>query len=161
MPFTPFHIGPATLIYSIFSKLDFIALLYGSTLIDIEPFLIMLLDLSHPLHGPIHSIVGVLAITPLIYFVTLITSGIFQKIGIPLRKTNQKVIVLSILVGGYSHIILDGFLYPEMNLAWPFSYWNPLFGAFSYGEVYGFCTMSFLAGLIFYAVKRIFFREKV
>ena len=117
MPFTPFHIGHAIITYSIFDKLDFIALLYGSILVDIEPFLILFLDLPYPLHGPIHSIIGVLAITPLIYIITLITELILSKIDFSLRKNSRKIVIASILIGGYTHITLDAFLYSEMNLA--------------------------------------------
>ena len=119
MPFTPFHIGHAVITYSIFDKLDFIALIYGSILVDIEPFLILFLNLPYPLHGPIHSIIGVLAITPLIYIITLITKLILSKMGFSLRKNSRRIIIASILIGGYTHITLDAFLYSEMNLTWP------------------------------------------
>jgi len=161
LPFTPFHIGHAIITYSIFDKLDFIALLYGSILVDIEPFLVLSLNLPYPLHGPIHSIIGVLAITPLIYIATLITKLVLSRIGFSLGKSSRKIIFASILIGGYTHIILDGFLYSEMNLAWPLPRWNPLFGIFGYSEVYGFCIFSFLAGLLLYIVRRILFREKI
>ena len=161
MPFTPFHIGHAVITYSIFDKLDFIALLYGSILVDIEPFLILFLNLPYPLHGPIHSIIGILAITPLIYIITLITKLILSKMGFSLRKNSRKIVIASILIGGYTHITLDAFLYSEMNLAWPFPYWNPLFGIFGYSEVYGFCIFSFLAGLLIYTARRTLFREKI
>ena len=163
MPFTPFHIGHAVITYSIFNKLDFIALLYGSILVDIEPFLILFLNLNlpYPLHGPIHSIIGILAITPLIYIITLITKLILSKIGLSLKKNSRKIIIASILIGGYAHITLDGFLYSEMNLAWPFPHWNPLFGIFGYSEIYGFCIFSFPAGLLIYTARRTLFREKI
>ena len=162
LPFTPFHIGHAILTYAIFNSLDFIALLYGSILIDIEPFLIISLGLPYPLHGPIHSILGVLIITPAIYLATFITKFFILKLGFPLEKAiSNKVILVSILVGGYSHIILDAFLYPEMNLAWPFPYWNPLLNVFSSPQVYGFCVFSFFAGGLLYVVRKVLFREKV
>ena len=55
MPFTPFHIGHAVITYSILDKLDFIALLYGSILVDVEPFLILFLNLPYPLHNSFNN----------------------------------------------------------------------------------------------------------
>jgi len=104
----------------------------------------------------------VLIITPAIYFATFITKFLILKLGFPLEKAiSNKVILVSILVGGYSHIILDAFLYPEMNFAWPFPYWNPLLNVFSSPQVYGFCVFSFFAGGLLYVVRNVLFREKV
>ena len=59
MPFTPFHWGPGLLIgLSLFSIFDLPALLIASVITDIEPFSVLMLNLSYPLHGFFHSFLG-------------------------------------------------------------------------------------------------------
>ncbi len=166
MPFTPFHFGPAVLIFSLFLFLDPLALLLASVAIDIEGILGLffgrdiLLSNCAPscnLHGPLHSFLGGTIVAVLLATVLIAASKkLPEKIRLSLRIKNEKTILLSSLIGAYSHLFLDSFIYPEMNLAWPFGSWNPFFGAIGSLELYFFCALSFLlgAGLLLIRLKK-------
>jgi len=159
MPVTPFHIGPALLIYGLLAFLDPIALIYGSVLVDLEPIIILFFLRAGALHGPVHSVVGVLLLLPLVFVATLVTRRLFPSVYFLLvsksKRFTYQTTVLSILIGVYSHIVLDSFLYPELNLAWPLPYWNPLLYKVSGLIVYDFCTVAFIIGLLFVLLRRL------
>jgi len=159
MPFTPFHVGPALLIYGLFIFLDPIALIYGSILVDLEPIFVVFFLRGGALHGPVHSIVGVLLLLPLIFVVTLVTRRLFPFVDSLFlsesKKFAYKTTVPSILISVYSHLILDSFLYPELNLAWPLLYWNPLLHMASGVLVYDFCVISFVVGFLLILLGRL------
>ncbi len=59
MPFTPYHLGPALFLGLIFlSFIDFPTFLVASVIVDVEPFLVLILNLNYPLHGFFHSFLG-------------------------------------------------------------------------------------------------------
>jgi len=159
MPFTPFHIGPALLIFGILAFLDPVALIYGSVLVDLEPIVVMFFLRMGPLHGPVHSVVGVMLLLPLIYVVTVITRRLFPFVDSLFvskgKKFSYQATVLGVLVGVFSHLILDSFLYPELNLVWPFSYWNPLLYMVPSLLVYDFCAVAFVVGLLLVLLRRL------
>ena len=159
MPFTPFHVGPALLIHGILAFLDPIGLIFGSVLVDLEPMIILLFLRAGALHGPVHSIVGVILLLPLVFAVTLITRRLFPFVDSLFlsksKKFTYQTTVLSILIGVYSHIILDSFLYPELNLLWPLPYWNPLLYGLSGVLVYDLCIAAFVIGLLLVLLRRL------
>jgi hypothetical protein len=166
VPFTLFHWGPALLIFSLFISLDPLALLISSVAVDAEGILVLFFNrniflqdcaaYSCPLHGPLHSIIGATVSALVIYLLLLLITRPFSKnLKNLLRIKDDQVILTSALVGAYSHIFLDGFLYPEMSLAWPFWSWNPLFGAVGSFEIYGSCVLAFLAGGALLLVRKI------
>ena len=159
MPFTPFHIGPALLIYGILAFLDPIALIYGSVLVDLEPIFIVFFLRAGALHGPVHSFVGVILLLPLVFAVTLITRRLFPFVDSLFlsesKKFTYQTTIVSVLIGVYSHIILDSFLYPELNLLWPLSHWNPLLYRISGVLVYDFSVIAFVVGLLLVLFRRL------
>ena len=158
MPFTPFHVGPALLLYGIFVFLDPIALIYGSILVDLEPAIVMFLRLNRPLHGFTHSILGVLLLLPIVYAVSYITRWLLPDIDLfftsKKREFKFRLVVVSALIGSFSHIFLDSFLYPEMNLAWPLPYWNPLLNTELSLTIYEFCSLAFIIAIPVIVVRR-------
>jgi membrane-bound metal-dependent hydrolase YbcI (DUF457 family) len=158
MPFTPFHFGPALFIYGIFVFLDPIALIYGAILIDLEPAIVMFLRLNYPLHGFMHSIVGVFLLLPIAYVATLITRRLLPDIDFFFtsrrREFMPRLIIASTLIGSFSHILLDSFLYPEMNLAWPLPYWNPLLNTDLSLAIYEFCGVTLIIAIPLIVLRR-------
>jgi len=158
LPFTPLHFGPALLLFSLFLALDPLALFLGSVAVDSEGVLglffeknLLLQDCSPSciLHGPLHSLVGGTAVASLLAIALIHASKkIPEKARRFLKTKNEKTILASSLAGVYSHLLLDSFIYPEMNLAWPFSYWNPFLGSIGSFELYWFCAISFLFGAL-------------
>jgi len=76
------------------------------------------------------------------------------------QSWSQKSIMASALSGVYLHIILDSRLYTDIKPFFP-STWNPFFSGsmFSGFEVYGFCMLSALAGIILLIYKIIKVRK--
>jgi len=159
MPFTPFHVGPALLIFGILAFLDPIALIYGSVLVDLEPIFVVFFLREGALHGPVHSVVGVMLLLPLVFAVTLITRRLFPFVDSLFlsksKKFTYQTTLLSVLIGVYSHITLDSFLYPELNLLWPLPYWNPLLYRIFSVLVYDFCIIAFVVGLPLLLLRRL------
>jgi len=161
MPVTPFHWGPVLLIGLLFFQfLDIPSLLISSVAPDVDGLYIVIFRPFMPHHGLTHtyvvaSVIGII-VAGAMYSLKGVTGKIMEKIG--LYKTSSfRKILYSPLLGAYSHIFLDSFLYPEMNPLYPLL-GNPFVGAapehIRYIAVYGLCGLSFLIGLIVYFKKR-------
>ena len=156
MPFTPFHWGPSSWIGLILFKIfDFPTLLIASVIVDIEPFCVLFFNLSYPLHGFFHSFLGgsILAILTAI-ILSLLKDRITKIMAIfKLAQTSSfKKILWTSFFGVYFHLLLDSFLYEDMKPFYPFEN-NPLLGLFSSQQIYLFCGLSFLVGILFYLVR--------
>ena len=162
MPFTPFHLGPALLIGIIlFPFIDLFVILIASVIIDIEPLYIVITRSRAPLHGILHT-----------YLMATVVSLILSLIMYPLKRYYLKLlrifglkqetsfakILISSLIGTYSHIFLDSFLYPEMQPFYPYAE-NPFLHMLSIVAVYGICVVSFIIGLIIYIIRILYKRE--
>ena len=56
MPFTPFHLGPAFALGLLCRKyLHAPTFILANVILDVEPFLVLLLGLRYPLHGYFHT----------------------------------------------------------------------------------------------------------
>jgi membrane-bound metal-dependent hydrolase YbcI (DUF457 family) len=156
MPFTPLHFGPALLFgFLLFPYLDLPTFLVSNVIVDVEPFLVLYLGLSGPLHGPFHSY----TLGALVALGTALVMLLMKPITRPVmslfklrQEFTPKRIFVTALLGIYLHVTLDAFLYPEMSLLYPLQF-NPLLGLVSSESVYLFCSLSFLPGLALYAYK--------
>ena len=160
MPFTLFHLGPTLLFGLAFSSIfDLLTLLIASVIPDVEPFCILLFNLSGPLHGFFNSYVGssILAVSVAVgvYLLRAILTKIMQKFRVSQKPSFKKILFTS-FIGAYSHVFLDSILYGEMNPLYPLQ-GNPFVGIASvhvtYLAVYGFCSISFIFGVILYLYK--------
>ena len=158
MPFTPFHLGPGLLFgLLLFSCLDLPTFLVASVIIDIEPLIVLSLNLSYPLHGYLHTFLGGTIVAFLLALVmsriraTLTPLMSFLKLE---RRASFNGIVLASLFGIYLHILLDSPLYSDIRPFYPLES-NPLQGRsiFIGSEIYVFCVMSFIAGGILYVTR--------
>ena len=160
MPFTPFHFGPALLFGLLFSSIfDLLTLLIASVIPDVEPFCILLFHLSGSLHGFFHSYVGSSILAVLVAAVVYLLGGILSKIMLKFQvsqKSSFKKILFTYFIGVYSHVFLDSLLYEEMNPLYPLQD-NPFVSISSVHvasiAVYGFCSISFIFGVILYLYK--------
>ena len=156
MPFTPFHLGPGLLIgMLLFSYVDFASIMISSVAVDVEPFIIAMFRLNLPLHGFFHTYVGgtVIAVVTAvgIYLVRGLLSRVLGLFRIRQESSFKRVLYTS-LFGVYFHILLDAFLYGEMNPFYPLT-GNPLLGLVGFSGVYEFCTFTFIFGFILYVYK--------
>ena len=156
MPFTPYHLGPALLLGVVcFPFFDIIALLIASVILDIEPLIILALGTGAPLHGIMHTY---LIATP----VAMLVSGIIWLLRGPLyqllslfgieQEASKMRIMISSLIGTNSHVLLDSFIYPEMNPFYPIM-GNPFLGLISTTAIYQFCLICGIAGIILYIFR--------
>ncbi|HON84348.1 MAG TPA: hypothetical protein PLI22_09500, partial [Caldisericia bacterium] len=76
------------------------------------------------------------------------------------QDSSFKKIILTSFFGVFSHILLDAFLYEEMNPFYPFK-GNPFLGLFSSFNVYLFCTISFLIGVLIYLIRLSLIRKNL
>lgn len=152
MPFTPFHWGPALVLGLVFSFLDLPALLVSSVVLDVEAFTVMFLGFPGPLHGFFHSFFGGSLVAVLVAGVLWVgrkqVEYIMKSTGLEYEFSFKKAVLASFL-GVYIHILLDSFLYTDIQPFWPLD-WNPFPGLFSSFQVYGFCSICFLLGLVLY-----------
>ncbi|MHA1616144.1 MAG: hypothetical protein ACTSX9_02430 [Candidatus Njordarchaeales archaeon] len=156
MPFTPFHLGPALLIGLLFFPfLDIFALCLGSVILDLEPLYYLLFTYKGPYHGLFHTFLGATV------------AGVFLSIILyPLRRyylwlvklfkleqsTSFRKILVSSLIGTYSHVILDMFLYPEMKPLYPILT-NPFLNMLPSVTIYEICIVGFLVAVPLYIIR--------
>lgn len=166
MPFTPFHLGPGLLFgLLLLSYVDFPTFLLANVIVDIEPFLVLSLNLNYPLHGFLHSFLG----GTIISFLFAIVMNRIRHIFSPLmsyfklaQTPSFKSILSASLSGVYLHIILDSFLYSDIRPFYPFHF-NPLLrNGMSIGfKIYGFCILSFIGAGAIYAIRLIYQRKSL
>ena len=163
-PFTPLHWGPSSWIGLILFKIfDFPTLLISCVIVDVEPFCVFIFNAPWPLHGFLHTFLGG-------SIVAIITAIILYFLKKPIKKlmsifklsqdSSFKKIILTSFFGVFSHILLDAFLYEEMNPFYPFK-GNPFLGLFSSFNVYLFCSLSFLIGVLIYLIRLSLIRKNL
>ena len=165
MPFTPYHFGPALFLgLLLLSFIDFPTFLIASVIVDIEPFLVLALNLDYPLHGFFHSLLGgTLVAIPL----TLIMHKIRDKISQVLsffrleQEISFKRILVASLSGIYIHILLDSRIYTDIQPFCPSTY-NPLLttGILAGLDSYIFCIWAFFGAVIIYIIRLVLIWRK-
>ena len=158
MPFTPYHLGPALLFGLLFlGFIDFPTFLVANAIVDVEPFLVLALNLNYPLHGFFHSFLGGTSVAVLL---ALIMHQIRDKLSplLSFSKLEQKIsfmrIIVAALSGIYIHILLDSRIYSDIQPFYPSTY-NPLLttGIFAGLDAYVFCIWCFFGAIIVYIIR--------
>lgn len=158
MPFTPFHFGPSGLIGLLLLKwVDFPTILIASVVIDIEPLLVILFNLSYPLHGFFHSFLGATLVALLLILIMRYFRryfSVFMKIFKLKQDVTLNSIALGAFIGLFSHILLDAPIYVEMNPFFPIVE-NPFFvkNAVISVEISIFCIFCFLGAILIYCIR--------
>ena len=157
MPFTPFHLGPALVIGIIFIYyVDFPTLLVASIILDIEPFLVLLLDLNYPLHGLFHSFLGgtiiILPLSVIMFKIRTFMNPITNFFKIEQNSSFMNILAASI-IGIYLHILLDAPLYSDIQPFFPLNF-NPFLNTSGLVGITTnfFCAYCFLAAIILYFI---------
>ncbi|MFX0169163.1 MAG: metal-dependent hydrolase [Candidatus Hodarchaeota archaeon] len=149
MPFTPFHFGPSLLVgLLVFPLLYIPAFLLGSVIVDVEPLVFLLLGLPVR-HTFFHTFAGATIaalLGSLLLFPFRGILGDLMKIFRLPQPTTRAKLTLATLLGTYSHVILDAFLYPEMQPFWPLL-GNPFLYLASSSTVLLFCGVCFILAL--------------
>jgi len=158
MPLTPFHLGPALLLGLIFfSFLDFPTFLVANVIVDIEPVLVIFLDLDYPLHGFFHSFLGGTLVALLLAFVMNKIRGKFSALLRFFRleqKHSFKSILLASLSGVYIHILLDSRMHTDIRPFYPLDF-NPFLSSSALPGlwVHMLCVWCFVGAVVVYVIR--------
>ena len=164
MPFTPFHWGPALLLGFLFlGYLDLPTLILSSVIVDVEPLLVLTLNLQYPLHGYLHTFLAGTILAFVLALAMIKIRGRLQPLMSFLKlpqKTSFKRIVLASLFGIYLHILLDSPLYSDIRPFYPLEL-NPLLehGMFVGFDIYTFCVLSFIGATLVYVTRLVFLKR--
>lgn len=176
MPLTPAHIGPALLIGAIAGrKLNLTVLITSAILIDLEVLYLGIQRGNFIYHGFFHTLAGAASFGFLYGTIFFTLRDIFWKrkdrliygkeFYIKLRDwQNQtwtysyKCIVISAIIGVYSHISLDWLLYENIGISIflrtniYYEFGSYLFSA-AFLSVYLFCIVCFFLGLLLFGYR--------
>ncbi len=167
MPFTPFHFGPG-LLYSIFmkKKRNVALILLASVIIDVEPVYNIIsnryLGTNYPLHGFWHTFLGATIAAIGLVIAWYLSEGLLMNyIGKKITVPRSEIIISALvsLLGTWTHVTLDAFLYYEMNPFYPIL-GNPLLSKVDFVVVYLFCVVSFFLGMVVWIFKLYNFKVK-
>jgi hypothetical protein len=156
MPFTLLHLGPALLVALIaYPLLDVPTLLVASAVLDLEPLIVILLNLPQPLHGQYHSLtlgtLLALAVALGMHMLRRYTEPYMVKVKLS-QGDDIRRYVASAVLGTWIHVALDAFLYSDLTLLYPVQF-NPLLGLVDATTVFNVCLVSFPLAVIVYLLR--------
>jgi membrane-bound metal-dependent hydrolase YbcI (DUF457 family) len=155
MPFTPFHLGPAFLLGELFEKrVNLFSILLGSIIIDLRATYCLFAG-CRPLHGPLHTFIGATFIALLIAWLLFSQRLWLQKITDKLRIEQTfsfMPVMTGSIIGTWSHVLLDSFLYTDIRPLWPMTN-NPFLGMAGAGTVYLLCLLFVLPATGIYCYR--------
>ena len=165
MPFTPYHLGPGLFVGLLFvSFIDLPTFLVAGVIVDVEPFLVLALNLNYPLHGFFHSFLGGTLVAVPLALVMYCVRGKFSCL-LSFFKLEQKVsfkrILVAALSGIYIHILLDSQGYTDIQPFYPSDY-NPLLttGILAGLDAYILCMWTFFGAAIVYIIRLVLIWRK-
>lgn len=155
MPFTPFHFGPSACISLPLNRyIDFPLFMLANVAIDFEPLVVMVFDLSYPLHGLAHTFVGATVVGlfcgVLANYAREPLTDLMKKILRLPYSSSLKKYVLSGIIGTWFHILLDSPLYTDIKPFYPFSNSNPLLGRIQSDTMYSYSAKAFIPAIALY-----------
>ncbi len=156
MPFTPYHFGPVLLIGVLFFPfVDFAMIMIAGVILDLEPLAVIFFNLPGPLHAFFHTYLGAtivaLVLSICIYPFRKYLNEIVSFFGLKQESSFRHILPASI-IGTYSHVLLDSFLYAEMNPFFPLL-GNPFVGFLAFGFVYTLCLALGIIGFFVYLLR--------
>ena len=81
MPFTPFHLGPGLgLGLPLRKYLHAPTFLLASVIVDVEPFLVLVLGLRYPLHGYVHTFLVAISIGLVLGYAMFLLENFLQPL---------------------------------------------------------------------------------
>ncbi len=153
MPFTPYHFGPSGCIALALRKyIDIPVFVLVNVVIDLEPGMVLLLDLNYRAHGYCHTLLFGTVIgldwALVAYAVRNSLKRLMGLFGLPYQTSLGKMIV-SGLFGAWFHILIDSFCWGDIRPFWP-SDANPLNSLATLNTVRLLCAISFIPAIALY-----------
>jgi len=162
MPFTPFHLGPGLGIGVPLRKyIHTTTFILANILVDIESFIVLILRLNYPLHGYLHTFLFAFFLGLLLGGIMFMLEKIFKPfftfffLESPKKDLNLKAFLLAGISGTLLHVLLDSPLYTEIYPLFPLKI-NPLYNPSLSIEIYGFCILMGLFGILYYSVLLVY-----
>jgi len=155
VPFTPFHFGPALgLGLPLRRYLHVPTFLVASVIVDVEPLLVLVLGLSYPLHGYLHtflfaSLTG-LALGHVMFSLDGFLNPVYRALRLVAEEVQgRKAFMVTGVLGAAFHVLLDSPLYRDIRPLFPFTQ-NPFYNPGLSPGVYSFCVWTGIIGIIWY-----------
>ncbi|MFW9804127.1 MAG: hydrolase [Candidatus Thorarchaeota archaeon] len=155
MPFTPFHLGPALCLgLPLREYIHTPTFILANVILDIEPFLVLILGLEYPLHGYFHAFLLAFIVGLALGSTMLLLEGYLHPLYRMLlletdSKTSLKRFVLAGFLGTMFHVLLDSPLYTDIRPFYPLTA-NPLYNPALSMEVYSLCVWMGIIGAAIY-----------
>lgn len=124
MPLTPFHLGPGLFLGTLTKKINILAILLGSVLMDLEPFVLIFVKRCYYCHhhGFWHSILGATIGSLALAVILSLFKGRLNKLSLKFKIQQSYSFIalfLGSLVGWLTHILIDSFTHYDVFLFWP------------------------------------------
>lgn len=163
MPVTPFHFGPGAAVHSIAPRhVSFLAFCAANVLIDVETLYYMLTR-QYPWHRFFHTYLGatIAVVATVVLFAALLKLASVRLLPNLLgwKQLTMRPVVLGAAVGGYSHIVLDSLMHPDIHPLSPFSTTNALAGMVSLGTLHWACVVLGVVGIVTIGVRKVLRNE--
>ncbi len=155
MPFTPYHLGPGLGFGLPFRRhVHAPTFILGNVIVDVEPFLVLLLGSESPLHGYLHTFLLAFLVGLALGYVMFLLERILRPLfRVFLLESGDPLSLKSFLVAGglgsSLHVLLDALLYDEMVPFFPLTA-NPLYNPALSLEVSIFCVWMGIFGVAYY-----------
>ena len=162
MPFTPYHFGAhACASLPFHRQLDVPVFIAANVVIDLEPLLVMALDLDYPLHGYAHTLLvgGMIGLGfgALVYPFREPIGLLMGFLRLPYLPSWRRM-MLSGMLGAWLHVLFDAPLYRDIRPFYPLQV-NPLYGIASPHAVYTLCALLFVPAVLLYLYLAFFARK--
>lgn len=160
MPITPLHLGPALGIGLPLKRFIHVpTFILANVMLDLEPFIVLVLGLPYPLHGYFHTFLLAIPVGVGLSLFMYSTDKYFQSLYklLLLENGNKKLkaFVASGVSGTVLHILLDSPLYSDIRPFYPVDV-NPLYNPSYASIINDICIFLGLIGLLYYVVLVIY-----
>jgi hypothetical protein len=172
MPFTPFHLGPGVAFKSVApGHYSLSVFVFTQIVIDLEPLFYMLSG-EWPVHRFLHTYLGATVAAFIGYWIGRPVCGVVltmiqhrarstrKVLSNGMNRINQVAAFSGAFIGAYSHVALDSIMHSDLNPLAPFSKNNGLLKVIPVAELYLYCTVAGIAGVIGLGFWWLIWREK-
>lgn len=156
MPFTPLHLGPALILgYFLKSRIHWPTLIVTSVVVDLEPLLVILLDLSnYPIHGYLHTFASAVFLGSLASLIMWLLrnhlNNLLKRLALMTETNYSLSSYVTAGIGGWVfHVLLDSPLYSDIKPLYPLSV-NPFYSPGLIEVIASLCFYSTLLGFFIY-----------
>ncbi len=155
MPFTPFHLGPALAIGLPLRRFIHVpTFIIANIVVDLEPLMVLALNLDYPLHGYLHTFIGAFAIGIALGYSMYMLERVFNPLWrklllVPSPSRDLKAFIVAGVSGTLLHVLMDSPLYHDIRPLYPIST-NPFYNPELTTVIYGLCVFMGILGLLYY-----------